>query len=293
MASIIPPRRFIFSGGGIRICAHFGAYKILKPYLSHVREWTGVSAGALLALMIVLEYTVEEMEEMCIAYDFSSIRSLDPDYYFNFFDNLGIDPGENLTAFIEILLEKKGLSSNTTFGQLNDSMSIFRCWATNILTLEPIEFSQIKTPEVPIVIALRASMSLPFYFSPVNWQDKILVDGACLGNFPIIHLTEKEANESWGLTFDDHTSKVDKIYDFWTFLGQVINSGSCIKNKELYKKHLERLIIIPCAEFPSWNFEATVEEKRRLMVIGEDAARNFLESNRTNNSMPVRRWSVG
>jgi len=45
----IPPRRLVFSGGGIRILAYLGALEFLeeKRMLTNLREVCGVSAGAM------------------------------------------------------------------------------------------------------------------------------------------------------------------------------------------------------------------------------------------------------
>ena len=73
------PQKIILSGGGIRGIAHIGALIELRKYgyLKLVKEWLGVSAGSILALMIVIGYTLEELLTFSMNFDFSNI--MDPD----------------------------------------------------------------------------------------------------------------------------------------------------------------------------------------------------------------------
>jgi NTE family protein len=61
-----------------------------------------------------------------------------------------------------------------------DSLFIpFRCVASDIIKKEPFVFikGQLST-------AIRASMSYPFYLSPVSYEDMLLFDGGLYNNFP-------------------------------------------------------------------------------------------------------------
>lgn len=49
--------------------------------------------------------------------------------------------------------------------------------ASDLDTCGPIYFSVYTTPDLPVHIALRASMSMPGVFPPVEWQGKLLTDG--------------------------------------------------------------------------------------------------------------------
>ena len=54
----------VFSGGGITGLAYFGVVGALEEHgvLSHVRHIAGCSSGALMALMVCLGYTYEELK---------------------------------------------------------------------------------------------------------------------------------------------------------------------------------------------------------------------------------------
>jgi predicted acylesterase/phospholipase RssA len=289
----IPPRRLIFSGGGIRVISYLGVIQVLKEHglLKHVKEFCGVSAGALVALMLALEYKLHIIENFCFQYDFSEVRSVEPEDTLEFLENYGVDNGEKLQTLIEKILKHKGHKPTATFADLAaGGVKSIRMWASDIQNMRPIEFSAAKTPNIQVSFALRASMAVPFYFIPLRHPETntLLVDGAVFDNYPISHLTDSEAEDSLGLTFGFHTlpQPVDSI---GTFLG-LINSGYYIPSyKKLLERHTQRTIVIPCNEFPALHFEATVEERQLLVTKGRQAAEDFFTKGQMK---PQRRHSV-
>jgi predicted acylesterase/phospholipase RssA len=75
----IPPRRLLFSGGGVRVISYLGALQVFQEnnLLKHVREFCGVSAGALVALMLALGYSFRVIERFCYEFDFNSMHTFD------------------------------------------------------------------------------------------------------------------------------------------------------------------------------------------------------------------------
>ena len=289
----VPPRRLIFSGGGIRVISYLGVIEVLeeKGLLKHVKEFCGVSAGALVCLMLALEYKLHIIKNLCFQYDFSEVRSVEPEDTLEFLENYGIDTGEKLQLLIEKILKHKGHKPLVTFAELAASgAKSIRMWASDIQNMRPIEFSAAKTPDISVSFALRASMAVPFYFIPLRHPETnaLLVDGAIFDNYPISHLTDLEAEDSLGFTFGFHKfpQPVDSIGDF---LG-LINSGYYIPSyKKLVERHRYRTIVIPCNEFPALHFEATVEERQLLVTTGRQAAEDFLTKGQIK---PQRRHSV-
>ena len=78
---LIPPRRIVLSGGGIRALAHLGSLDVLekKGLLRSVTEYVGVSAGAFVGFCLVIGYTITELKMLCSVFDFGLIRNLDPE----------------------------------------------------------------------------------------------------------------------------------------------------------------------------------------------------------------------
>ena len=290
---LIPPRRILLSGGGIRAVAHLGALQFLesKGLLKAVKEIVGVSAGAFIGFCLAIGYTVSELRLLCILFDFSLIRNLDPEAAFLFPSTLGVDDGQNLTKLLITLLKAKNLSSDLSFKDLK--LYNFRCYATDLHTTKRREFSSVKTPNVNLTDALRATMSLPAYFTPVDDPEtgNMLVDGGILHNFPMDILTETEIKETIGIAFSyDSNLRISDISDLPTFFSQIFACYFIPRTYEIYKEHKDRCILIPIGEYPSWNFEATREEREHIIEEGTKAAKAFCDTFKVRK--PLRRYSV-
>lgn len=298
---LIPPRRIVLSGGGIRALAHLGALDVLekKGLLKNVKEYIGVSAGAFVGFCLVIGYTIAELKMLCSVFDFGLIRSLDPEAALDFPSTFGFDSGENLVKLLQSLLRIKKLSTTITFGEWKvtnpDGLS-FRCFATDLYKTQPREFSVETTPTVTFVDALRATMSLPGYFTPVNdpVTGHLLVDGGILHNFPLAFLPMHQRRDALGLSFSyDHT-RVNQIPDLLTFFSQIFACYYIPRTYALHKQYPENCIVIPCGHIQAWNFEATQDERESIIALGKKTTEAFCEaqSKFLYSQKPIRRYSV-
>jgi predicted acylesterase/phospholipase RssA len=294
-AMLIPPRRLMFSGGGIRVVSYLGVLDVLKDNLplSHVREFCGVSAGGLVALLMALGYSHQVFERFCMEYNFGALRSVEPEDALTFFEEYGFDDGANLKHFLERVLHHKGFISTVTFGELalSGRVKSLRIWASDIQNLKPIEFSALKTPDIQVTFALRASMAFPLYFIPLKHPETglYLVDGGVFDNYPMSLLTDAEAEETLGFTFEISKRPVH-VNDLGGFISLLTAGYYMPSYQKLLERHKDRTIVIGCGEFPSLNFEATQDERSKLIENGRAAGRSFLE--RLDTRRPQRRHSV-
>lgn len=299
---LIPPRRIVLSGGGIRAVAHIGALAVLekKGLLKAVREYIGVSAGAFVGFAIMLGYTLSELRTLCLLFDFSMIRNLDPEGAFEFPTSFGFDKGDNLVKLLYSLLRVKQQPITLTFGEWASThpKSIqLRCFATDLFLTEPREFSASKTPNIQIVDALRASMSIPVYFTPFidPETNHMLIDGGILHNFPLAFLPHDQREDALGISFSYEHTRVDRIPDLMVFFSQIFACYYIPRTYEIHRNHKENCIVIPCGHVPAWNFEATREERDAIMEAGAKATEEFCMSHKDiilEKRKPIRRYSV-
>jgi NTE family protein len=293
----IPPLRIVLSGGGIRCVAHSGALKKLEELglLVAVKEYIGVSAGGLIAFCIAIGYSIPKLASLCRVFDFSSIRSLEPEDIVSFFDTYGMDTGMKLQRLLESLLKHRGLSPTMTFKQLkehNPSAPLLRIFAADLCTVQPREFSASKTPNATLVTALMASMCIPGYFVPIKDKETghLLVDGGALHNFPFAFLTPEEQESALGLTFSEDHVRVEKIESIYQYFQQIYACFYLPRTLDIWNKNKDTIIIIPCGEYPLWDFEASAETKERIIQIGYDSVTRFLQG--PIRAKIVRRYSV-
>jgi len=75
---MIPPRRIMLSGGGIKAVSLIGSIKHLseKGLLHSVKEYCGVSAGAWMALMMACKVPIPVLERLILELDFGVVRNV-------------------------------------------------------------------------------------------------------------------------------------------------------------------------------------------------------------------------
>lgn len=295
--NLIPPKRICLSGGGIRAVAFVGALEVLQKQnlLSYVTEYVGTSAGALISFLLAIGYTLQELRKLVLEFNFSLVRNLEPENTFSFLETYGVDNGENLQKLCESVMRQKGIPATITFeelSQIRPPLPGFRCFATDLTTCEPREFSLKKTPKVPIVTALKASMSLPFYFVPIEdpMTGHLLTDGGVMNNYPMVFLSEEEQRHSLGLMFSAEHAQNKEIESLFDFVMQMLACVYMPRIRTIKKTLEERTISLPRGDFPPWNFEATKEERLELLQAAAEATEEFLKKGA--RTKPFRRSSV-
>ena len=99
----------------------------------------------------------------------------------------------------------------------NDLSVSFLCIATDITTSDPIVFE-----EGSLARAIRSSMSIPFLFAPVDYNDKLLCDGGLLNNFPVKNLREKGADIVIGVDLESEYIEKNKLDNSLKILERLI-----------------------------------------------------------------------
>lgn len=188
----------IFSGGGYYGVLYLGFIKFCEEYnlLKSVQSVYGVSVGSFLALFLSLGYTYEEIYKL-ITQDLELNKFLDIniDNVLNIIDKLGINDGSYFEEAIKNIISDKGLSPYLTFqdlAHLGLGPELNIGFTRNFHNDFFIANSQ-NSPDMPIWLAIRASIAIPIILTPVIDYQKldILYDGGVLNNNPIKCYLEK------------------------------------------------------------------------------------------------------
>ncbi len=192
----------VLSGGGAKGLAHIGVIKALEENNIPIDYITGTSMGAIIGGLYAAGYSTEEMEILFKSEDFKrwSTGIIPPKYNY-FFKQLDENP-----SFIDMDFAKKEdkmklalptnlipsgqmdfgfmelfSPANAVAGENFDHLFVpFRCVATDIYRGEPVVF---KSGDLGS--SIRASMTFPFYFKPIEIDSVLLFDGGLVNNFPI------------------------------------------------------------------------------------------------------------
>ena len=194
-----PKVGLVLSGGAARGLAHIGVLKALEEQGIKIDAIAGTSMGAVVGGLYASGYKIDELEKLALNIDWQQALSDAPpreDVPFrrkqddrdflvkqqlSFRDDgslglpLGVIQGQNLALMLESLL------AHTSDTRDFDKLPIpFRAVATDIANGEKVVFRKGHLPQV-----IRASMSIPAVFAPVELDGRLLVDGGMTDNTPL------------------------------------------------------------------------------------------------------------
>lgn len=276
------PYRMYLSGGGVCAVAHVGALIELSKYipLKAVKEWMGVSAGSLVAMCLAIGFTLEELYDFCVRFDFTHIKETDsvPGWILHF----GMDTGERLHRLIDACLKVKGLSTDLTFKECYDQFGIgLRIVVTDMNDDDIRDYCAEKTPHYKISNAVRASMTFPYYFQPFICPESghYLIDGGVISNYPLFLLSKEEQAKTLSLLIQTSVEKAPSIESlemdrlFIRPLYIALTHKSAIEC-QLYHTKCIRILL---GQVDILDFSFDDETKNKIIRAGEEAVQTFFK----------------
>ncbi|WP_161499334.1 patatin-like phospholipase family protein [Flavipsychrobacter stenotrophus] len=306
-------------GGGIRGIAYIGAVKVLeeKGMLKDIEKIGGTSIGAVVGVMMCTGMTTAQMEQKMLDIDISSFN--DGEWFFiggqrRLRKHFGWYKGKEFERWVGDIIKQQTGNEAITFMQLHVLAQNNRKYkdpyitATN-LTLQRLEiFSWETSPNMPVQLAVRASVSIPLYYGAVcidsagrlvdetsdGGHYNVYVDGGLLANYPVsIFNTEQEnaagiINEhTLGLKLERPEQIVYQesnkgiapynIYTFSNYMAALYNVTMEQLNKRLsYAEERKHTVYISTGNISPRVRHITDLQKKILFDNGLNAAKEFL-----------------
>jgi NTE family protein len=270
----------IISGGGLKGLSGLGAltYLIENEIIVCPEIYAGTSVGSVICFLMNIGYSSQDIYEILLQIDFTQlIKYIEP-------ENLLIDPCFGLSSPEPILqviysfMKKKNIKKNITFRELFDltkTKLVITGTCINDVTIN--YFSVDKYPNMPILKAIRISISIPFIFRPYLYEGKLWVDGGCMDNFPIDMFADK-LDDVIGIYLDDHYESVKdigEIQDYFYRIFKCFYRGLNYNKIKLYEKYFIHVI---CTGNHGTNWEISQQDKENLYNLGYDCAKKYIGS---------------
>jgi len=295
----------VLEGGGIKGLAYCGALIALekKNILEKIKRFAGSSAGAITATLIAIGYNTDEISNITKNTDFKSFlddkTGLIRDLY-NFFTKYGICQGDTFSNLMKALIKNKTGNEKYTFNNLyTDTGKELVITGTNLTNMTTIYYSREKYPDMAIYKAVRISMSIPFLFVPILHDNKYMVDGGVIDNYPIhvfdgeypgdpnslMKLTEPNLktiglklmtpNETTNYELDDTVNNIDSIKKFAMSLANTL----MLSNEQKYINPInwKRTIPIKVPNYPLTKFNLDKNEEENLINMGIEAVEKYFK----------------
>ena len=221
----------IFGGGAVRGFAYVGAIRVLSQLNFKIKTFVGSSVGSIIAALLAVGYDAEEIREILQKVNFELFR----DIHFSLNKDFALSKGNVFTEWVREAIEKKyygveyvkGKNPPVCFKDIEKNLIIL---TTDLNTFQPVEFSNFETPDYEIASAIRISCSMPGLMTPVEYQDKRLVDGDLLKGVPLWKLSKNiDDSQTRILEFrleGENVSKSGNTFDFLNSTYSCMTSAS-------------------------------------------------------------------
>ena len=193
----------VLSGGGAKGMTHIGIIRALEENNIPIDYITGTSMGAIIGSLYAMGYSPDDMEALLRSEDFKRWYSgqVEPEYgyyfkqnrptpeffniRFSFKDSLHIKPQILPTSMVNpiqmnlVFVELFARATAACSGDFNRLFVPFRCIASDVYNKRPLIMRRGDLGD-----AVRASMSFPFVFKPIEIDSVLAYDGGIYNNFP-------------------------------------------------------------------------------------------------------------
>jgi len=295
------PKRLVFCGGGTRCIVFVHALVELEKrgHLVNVQEYWGTSAGAMIASLYALSKSATRVKDLMRQTNFTKFRDVNVSNLFDFQKSWGLDDGTSLIEEIERIFE--WIEPGNKLKRMSD-VSELNIVLSDVTVRETIVCNAKTHPNLRIVEAVRASMSLPIFFRPYVHKEtgNYWVDGAIRANFPWAQLPDDAArSESLGFTFEklDMNRHPKSLMEYIFFMIHFDEPRKIVSLKENWKRQIIWFTMPP---FPSWFVRLKEEDFIMLERLGKEGVERWLQDPLPNTPLPTRkvlelpnrRWSV-
>ena len=243
----------VLSGGGAKGAAHVGALKVLEEYGIPIDMIVGTSMGAIVGGLYAIGYSASELDSLIMAQDWNVVMSDRIPRNERFFERkkeaekylirvpfgagdysrLGAraprktDETASFLSNIPLALVN-GQNVYNLFTQLSvgyqDSLDFnrmpipFACVAVDLVKKKEVVFHSGH-----FVDAIRSSMAIPAYFSPVRLGDMVLIDGGAVNNYPVDVARAMGADIIIGVRLGEPSDEDPTIENIGDMFGQMLD----------------------------------------------------------------------
>ncbi len=271
----------VLCGGGAKGFSQIRILKAIDEAGVPVDFIGGTSIGSIIGALYAVGYDPDVMENLVREQDWSQViydripRVLMPveqkmyerQYLATFpilNNKVKVKPSVVDGVYVNLLMSRLMLPASNVHDFNKLSVPYF-CVATDV------EYAaQYEMTKGNLARSVRASMSIPFLFKPVIMDNKLLVDGGLVNNFPVRNMKERGADIIIGIDLEDATIPASQIDNSFGLLESMMNLSS-FEEGAYARKHCD-IYIKP--DLHGRNM-LSFNDFDSIIQFGEDAAKEF------------------
>lgn len=307
----------VFEGGGVKGIGLVGALKTFEDNGYQWKNISGTSAGSIVASLVAVGYCAEEIKNLMLQLDYKKLSDKNRFSIPVFSNSLnllfkkGIFKGDYLKEWIDKVLSNKHKSKNgkkVTFGDLvipNENGVLLnnnkykRKYKLHIIATDiskgkmlilPEDIAEygINPNELEVSLAIRMSISIPYFFQPVNLIDSnenkksLIVDGGVLSNYPV-WIFDVNGTPRWptiGFKLDGNKEiREHKITNIFNFTSSIIETMLEAQD-DIHIREMDylRTVKINTLDIKTTDFNIPNKKIMDLYNSGETCAKEFLKN---------------
>lgn len=266
----------VLSGGSFKGFAYIGVLKALKKLnlLNDLNIFIGTSVGSIFSLLLSLNSCIEEIEEFINKINFNQLMNFNIK---NLYCNYGLNDGSTIINLLISFLNKKNFNQNLTFKELYErTNNILIINSSNITKKINEVFDYLLTPDMEILKAVRMSISVPFIFSPVKFNNCLYVDGGIINSFMYIWAIKNRYKKDniIGVLLNDKINK-NQNYNFYSYLMDIYYSLYSNQTEELNLNEIINIEIDNCS-ISKTNISDI--EKNKMIELGFNKTNEYFKN---------------
>ncbi len=277
-----PKIGLVLSGGGARGFAHIGVLKVLEENHIPIDYIGGASMGALIGSLYAMGKSPEEIEALVSKLNWGTLLRPATN-----FDNLSFRRKEDrrnipapiiLKGKINNLKLPNALNSGQGIALLFDEVTLPYASIDSFDEL-PIPFRAVGTDMIngssvtlksgSLARSLRATMSIPGVFSPIEVDGKILSDGGLVNNIPTDVVKEMGADILLVVNIETQLGDRESLESLPGVLAQTIN----IATLDNSRRSLRQADVIIAPDLEKYTL-ADFGEYEKIIQLGYDGAKS-------------------
>jgi len=248
-----PKVGLVLSGGGAKGFAHIGALKVFHEAGLQFDYVGGTSMGSIIGGLYAMGYHPDSMMAMVGSQDWNAlINDRIPRKY------VPIEEKRNTERILidfpirgRKVLMRQGISNGFLIDLLLSRLSSVVYQTTDFSKL-PLPFvcigtnledgSNVVIDQGVLSRAIRASMSIPSFFTPVDIDGALLVDGGVINNYPVQEVIDMGADIIIGVDVQSGLHSRDELNSMVRVMDQVVTfyrveaSNEAIEKTDIYIK---------------------------------------------------------
>lgn len=293
----------VLCGGGAKGAAHVGVLKVLEENNIPIDYIVGTSMGSIIGGLYAIGYSAAELDSLIMAQDWNFVMSdriprssrsfqrkrTQDEYTLRI--PFGAGDYSRLSASMQRRPEETSFLSNIPLAMV-DGQNIYNLFTKlSVGYQDSLDFSLMPIPFACVAVdvigkkevvfksghfvdAIRSSMAIPGYFSPVRIGDMVLIDGGALNNYPVDVAREMGADIIIGVKLGELDNKEPVIENIGDLALEVMDLY--MDTKLAHAIEDTDILITPSTKgFNTLSFDT--QSLRTLIDNGEAAARNKIE----------------